>query len=149
MCSSDLFLLVHALIYRLPHAREVGLPIVDLGCGTGAAGLAWAAAGPGRRAVTGVDVNPWALQEAAAAYRCFDMQGRTVRASIPGLAWPRERSAFVAAFAVNELSDGDRALLLPRLLERAAAGEPFLVVEPLAKGVAPWWGRWQIGRAHV
>ena len=43
------FVLVHALINRLPHAREVGLPIVDLGCGTGAAGLAWAAAGPGRQ----------------------------------------------------------------------------------------------------
>ena len=44
-----------------------------------AAGLAWAGVGEGGRDLTGVDVNAWALGEAAFAYRCFQLRARTVR----------------------------------------------------------------------
>jgi SAM-dependent methyltransferase len=130
-------------VERLPDARASRLPILDLGCGTGAAGLAWAAAGPTGRALTGVDLNPWALGEASAAYRHFGVRGRTVQSTIASLGWPRGRAAVVAAFAVNELAEAARATLLTRLLDREAVGDQILIIEPLAKGMAPWWGHWQ------
>jgi hypothetical protein len=36
------FLLIHHIVTSVPGLSEVGSPIVDLGCGTGAAGAAWA-----------------------------------------------------------------------------------------------------------
>jgi len=49
----------------------------------------------------------------------------------------------LAAFVMNELDDRDRDLLLPRLLERADAGDRILVVEPVARSVARWWPKWE------
>src|SRR5262245_57465040 len=51
--------------------------IVDLGCGTGAAGAACARAWDTADLVVGVDTHPWALTEAAATYREFGLTGRT------------------------------------------------------------------------
>jgi hypothetical protein len=56
--------------------------------------------------------------------------------------WPAGPSAILAAFTLNEVPDGDRDALLQRLLERAGRGDRVLVVEPLARFVAPWWPRW-------
>lgn len=137
------YILTRGIVERLPGAAASRLPILDLGCGTGAAGLAWAALGDGERDLVGVDVNAWALGEAAAGYRHFPVRARTVRGSVTDVAWPRHRCAVVAAFAVNELTAAARTAALPLLIGRAAAGDQILVVEPLAKGVAPWWGAWR------
>jgi hypothetical protein len=137
------YLLTRGIVERLPEAVASRRPLIDLGCGTGAAGLAWAGFGEGGRDLTGVDVNAWALGEAAFAYRCFRLRARTVRGSLAGLAWPRGPLAIVAAFSINELTEADRAGALPRLLERVALGDQVLIIEPLAKGVAPWWGAWR------
>src|SRR3954468_20262239 len=58
--------------------------VVDLGCGTGAAGSAfalWASADKSvfaarRPSIVGIDRHPWALTEAAETYRAFGLNGR-------------------------------------------------------------------------
>jgi len=117
--------------------------LLDLGCGTGAAGAAWAEACGATPQVVGLDIHPWVLTEAAWTYREFGLRAKTVRADVATATLPPSPSRILAAFTVNELSDEGRASLLPRLLERAARGDRVLIVEPLAKSVARWWGRWQ------
>jgi SAM-dependent methyltransferase len=117
--------------------------LIDLGCGTGAAGAAWAEVCDPRPNVIGVDTHPWTLAEASHTYREFGLHARTVRANAATFAFPRTRAMILAAFVVNELDDKGRDALLPRLLERAAAGDRVLVVEPLARSVARWWPAWE------
>jgi SAM-dependent methyltransferase len=116
--------------------------LVDLGCGTGAAGAAWADACGTKPQVIGVDRHPWTLTEAAQTYREFGLRARTVRADAASVPLPKPPAMIVAAFTVNELTDESRAVLLPRLLEAASRGDRVLIVEPLARAAAPWWRRW-------
>jgi len=138
------FLLIREIVRSLNATGGVGR-IVDVGCGTGASGAAWAracadttpdGAGP---AVHGLDLHPWALQEAAWTYRQFGLRGRTSRTNLAAQPIPRERSAWLVAFALNEISPPERDRLIAQLLERHEAGAPVLIVEPLAGFVAPWW----------
>jgi SAM-dependent methyltransferase len=115
--------------------------LVDLGCGTGAAGVAWAETAPGP--AVAIDRNAWALAEAARTYRHFGIAVRTRQGDITAVPWSAGPSAFLAAFAVNELGEAARNQLLERLLARSGRGDPILIVEPLARGVAPWWGAWR------
>lgn len=141
------FLLVDHLARHLPGAAAPVSTLVDLGCGTGAAGAAWAAAigGASKRApaVIGVDRHPWAVAEAAVTYRDFSLQARSRREDVAQWALPRGPAAVVAAFTVNELGERERGLLLERLLDRSAPGDRVLIVEPLARRIAPWWSRWR------
>jgi SAM-dependent methyltransferase len=135
------FLLVRQVVAQLPGAAEPAPLVVDLGCGTGAAGAAWAPAG-GR--VVGVDRHPWALSEAAQTYRTFNLKGQTRQADAAAFPLPKEPASVVAAFTVNELPDASRGALLSRLLDRTRAPHPqVLIVEPLAKSATPWWRGWQ------
>jgi trans-aconitate methyltransferase len=117
--------------------------LVDLGCGTGAAGAAWAHALTPTPQVVGVDRHPWALAETALAYRDFGVQGRTIQSDLGRVALPKERCGLLAAYSLNELADDTRNALMRRLLDRAAAGDRVLIVEPLAGFVAPWWEQWR------
>jgi len=56
------YLLVREIVREVGagDAEAAGL-LVDLGCGTGAAGAAWAAAAEPHPKVIGVDTHPWAL----------------------------------------------------------------------------------------
>jgi hypothetical protein len=92
--------------------------IVDLGCGAGAAGAAFAAGVSAGTAVSvlGIDPHPWALTEAAFTYRAFGLDG-DVR---------RDRDARVAV--VGRLGRGPdqekrarRRVALPRRPARSAA----------------------------
>jgi SAM-dependent methyltransferase len=123
-----------------PHRRVQTL--IDLGCGTGPAGVAWAAACDAPPQIVGIDRHPWVLAEAAETYRTFGLTGRTRRGDAAVLPLPDSPASIVAAFTVNELTDEARSRLLPRLLERGAAGDAVLIVEPLARGAAPWWTGW-------
>lgn len=116
--------------------------IVDLGCGTGAAGAAWASALPRAPEVIGVDRQGWMLDEAAAAYRAFGAVPRLVRGTTLEVRWPRGTYAVVAAYTINELDAGERDRLLERLLEPDPRRAGVLVVEPIAKSITPWWSRW-------
>jgi len=143
------FLIVRYIAAALPIPSD-RRTIVDLGCGTGAAGVACASVCQSIDQVVGVDTNPWALTEAASTYREFGYKNRTEKgdlASTRRLDAPRapKHSApaiFLAAFALNELSDAARDSVLGRLIARAETGDAALIVEPLAGFVAPWWPRW-------
>jgi len=139
------FLLVRAIVHALP---ETVLPqpngaLVDLGCGTGAAGAAWASAFAHPPRVVGIDRHPWALEEAARTYRGFGLTARTIKGDVATIALPQGPASILAAFALNELDDAARDGLMPRLLGRAAAGDRVLIVEPIAGFVARWWDRWK------
>jgi methyltransferase family protein len=140
------FLLVRAIVQTLPGALPVAgetRTLVDLGCGTGAAGAAWASACDQPPRVVGIDCHPWALGEAARTYRGFGLTARTVKDDIASVALPKGPALILAAFALNELADASRDGLIERLLERAAGGDSLLVVEPIAGFVARWWDRWR------
>ena len=158
------FLLVREVVRALELATPAPSAIVDLGCGTGVAGAAWASEQEQRPLVHGIDVSAWALAEAEHTWRAFGIPARARRADFATAAWPKGRAALVAAFAVNELQDSSRASLLARLLDdrtgggREGAGgkapvqgghggaggkAPVLIIEPLARAAAPWWPTWR------
>jgi SAM-dependent methyltransferase len=137
------FLIVSHIVRTLPRATEGVSRLIDVGCGTGASGAAWATAGDARPRVIGIDRNAWALGEAAATYRAFGVLATTRRANVDQFASAASSGAVLAAFTINELSDAARETLLPALLERASRGDRVLIVEPIAGGVARWWNRWR------
>jgi hypothetical protein len=152
------YLTVRAIVEALPRATSEVSLILDLGCGIGAAGAAWAlacspdVARPHRSRprgdtktpkVIGIDRHPWALGEAAWTYRELNINGHTVRDDAARARLPKGRAAILAAFTMNELSATARDAVLPRLLERTDNGDRVLVVEPLAGFVAPWWKEWR------
>jgi trans-aconitate methyltransferase len=133
----------HVVQSLVPGEAEAGSTIVDLGCGTGAAGAALGSHCGAVGRVIGIDRNAWALNEAMHTYRAFDLPGRTRRADVTAVAFPNGRALFVAAFTMNELNDADRDVLFAHLLQRARRGDPVLVVEPLAGSAARWWAKWK------
>ena len=136
------FLLTRHIIESIPQARAAGDLLVDLGCGTGASGAAWARACGKAPAVLGIDRHPWAVAEAQATYRAFGLRGRTRMDDGARTTFP-EGCTVLAAFAVNELDEAGRETVLGRLLAHRERHGRVLVVEPLAGFVAPWWPAWR------
>ena len=58
---------------------------------------------------------------------------------------PKAPALVIAAFVLNELPDPSRDQLMQRLLDRTAAGDRLLIVEPIAGLVKRWWDRWRVG----
>ncbi len=149
------YLLIREIVRAVPGATqpgpgEAGRPgrprtnvLLDLGCGTGAAGAAWAAAFDEPPEIIGIDRHPWAIAEAGLTYRELGLHARTRRGDVAGAQFPKSPTAILAAFTVNELADAPREALLRRVLDRAADGDRVLIIEPIAGFVAPWWDRWR------
>jgi hypothetical protein len=148
------FLLIHHIAQNLPGASAPIRALIDLGCGTGAAGAAWAATtrqvsdastprGKSETAILGIDRHPWAVAEAATAYRVFGLRATVRRGDITTAALPKGPASILAAFTLNELDDAARDALMDTLVERASRGDRVLVVEPVAGFVARWWNRWR------
>jgi hypothetical protein len=137
------FLLISHVVQNIPGATRGITTLVDLGCGTGASGAAWASGCERTPRVAAIDRHPWAIAEASQTYRVFGVGATTTRADLRTARLPTQRAAILAAFAVNELRDDGRDALLDRLLGRAARGDRVLVVEPVAGFVARWWNRWR------
>jgi predicted RNA methylase len=140
------FALVYAPLHYLMTAHIVeslgpGLPatIVDLGCGTGAAGAAWAVTCDRRPRLLGIDRHPWAVDEARWTYRQLRVDGRAKQGDVARFRPPRGDVAIVAAYVLNELRDDERMGLVNSLLEASSRGARALIVEPIARGVTPWW----------
>lgn len=139
------FLAAHAAAAALGPARV--RRVHDLGCGTGAGGAAVAralatATGAAPPAVLGLDVSGWALGEARATWRAFGLAGRGRRGALPG-AFPDRLGSddvVVLAFVANELPAPDRSALFVRLRAARERGAGLVLLEPLARGIAPWWG---------
>jgi len=142
------FLTAFAAALSLPPAWRAGVErVIDLGAGTGAVGaaLALATGGAQGRAAGGapvlaLDRAAWALGEARRTFTALGIVGRTRRAELPaGVPSQRPGDLLTAGFVLNECRPDTRERLL-RLLARAlGAGARVLVLEPLARGAAPWW----------
>jgi SAM-dependent methyltransferase len=115
--------------------------VVDVGCGTGAAGAAWALETGAE--VRGFDLSAWAVEEADWTYRALGVRGRARRGSIAEMRLPTTPSTILAAFVINELDEQTRGLALERLVAAANAGHRVVVIEPIARGVTPWWNAWR------
>jgi hypothetical protein len=137
------YVLIRAIVQSLPGALDRSGVLIDLGCGTGAAGAAWAAACDRSPSILGVDRHAWAIGEAAWTYRQFGLAARTRQDDVARVTLPKSPALILAAFTLNELADPARDAVLRDLFERAAAGDRVLIVEPLARGAAPWWNRWE------
>jgi hypothetical protein len=137
------YLLTREIVRELDAAVPGPSLLVDLGCGTGAAGAAWASGFASAPRVFGVDRNAWALDEAAWTYGAFGLSARTRRADAAGAVLPDRRGCILAAFILNELPAESRDRLRLRLIESAAEGSRVLIVEPLAGFVARWWPEWR------
>jgi SAM-dependent methyltransferase len=136
------YVLTREVLSALDAASAPSLPIVDLGCGLGVAGAAWAALHDPPPSVTGVDTNEWTLGEARLAYRALGITGRALRSSIERFRFPTAPYHTVAAFTVNELDAAARDALLAQVRQSAKGGGATLVLEPLATRIAPWWKDW-------
>jgi predicted RNA methylase len=138
------FILTRNIVRALGDSATRGLSeIADLGCGTGVAGAAWALESGGAR-VHGSDRNAWAAAEANWTYRALGLNGRAVARDVARTRLPSTpESAILLAYVVNELSDPDRATLTTALNAAQTRGARVLVIEPIARRVAPWWGRWE------
>jgi hypothetical protein len=136
------FLVVGRIVRELEAAVPPPATILDLGCGTGAAGAAWAIEAEGAPVVLGVDRADWAVVETGLTLRALGVRGRARRADLGRARLPGPGGAVVAAYAINEIETPVRDRLLHRLLDAAASGARVLVIEPVARRVAPWWATW-------
>ena len=118
-------------------AQPTPSSILDLGCGTGSAGAAWA--GRDRHvAVHGLDRHPWAVAEARWTYQQFGLAGHARIGDLTRLPDLKGRGV-VAAYVLNELSSGVRERVLQNLLRAAGDGAQVIVLEPVSRRIAPWW----------
>jgi Methyltransferase domain len=129
------------IVRALPVVADVS-EIVDLGCGTGAAGAAWALESEASR-IAAIDRHPWAVAEANWTYRTLGLRGRATQADI-GRANVRSNpgTGIMAAYVINELTIDLRARVLERLLASRARGARVLIIEPIARRGAAWWDDW-------
>jgi hypothetical protein len=142
------WLLVQAITQQIRGATDPARRLLDLGCGSGAAGAAWATAMTIPPALSGLDVHPWATEESAFTYRQCGLDADARRGHAERSRWPRA-DAVLSAFLANELSERDRDALLARLLDAVRDGARVLVVEPLSTRVAPWWPAWADAAARA
>jgi hypothetical protein len=141
------FLVIDRILDALAGAIAGVDEIVDLGCGTGVAGAAWALAA-GVRHVSGFDRNGWAVAEANWTYQQLGLNGRAARTDVDRVRMPAGvHTALVAGYTINELVPDVRERLLIRMLAAHRTGTQMLIVEPIARRGAAWWDPWQ--RAFV
>lgn len=114
--------------------------ILDIGCGTGAAGAAWALAAGGPP-VKGIDRHPWAVEEATWTYRQLGLQGHARTGDVSRLPTLRPGSGAIAAYVLNELPEAARQGTEELLLAAAGQGVRVLIIEPISRAVTPWWDR--------
>jgi SAM-dependent methyltransferase len=140
------FALFYAPLHFIAVARVVATvgsgpisSILDLGCGTGAAGAAWAVASGSAPSVTGIDQHRWAIEEARWTYAHFGLRGRARVGDVARLPPARAGEAIVAAYVLNELPDVARQRVEDLLIAAADRGARVLVVEPISRAITPWW----------
>jgi len=136
------FMLVRAIVRATGAASPAPRVILDLGCGTGAAGAAWALETDGASRLSGIDRSGWAIDEARWSWRALGLHGAADRGDVARAALPGRGGAILAAFLANELSPEARAGLRDHLLAAARRGAAVLVVEPVARRALAWWDDW-------
>src|SRR5438552_4173688 len=101
------FILVREVVRALEARIPANATILDLGCGTGVAGAAWALESEPRPKVIGVDRVSWALQECKWTYEQLGIRGTVKNAELGILRIPAD-TAVIAAFSINELTPASR-----------------------------------------
>lgn len=132
-------LAVMAAVRALELERPSPGTVLDLGCGTGVAGAAWALASGGTATVSGIDRHPWAVSEARWTYARLGVSGRARQGDAARVPIPRPGTAVIAAYLLNELPEAARVAAEDLLLSAGARGGRVLVIEPIARAVTPWW----------
>jgi len=135
------FLLIREIVRELGAGGYQPSTIVDLGCGTGVAGAAWALETEPRPKILGIDKNAWALQEARWTYSFFGLRNSARSQDLNTFRLP-DRAVIVAGFALNEMSDTEREHLRPVFLSAGNRGSPALIVEAISRRPTPWWADW-------
>ena len=136
------FIAVTEVVQALRATESAPSSIIDLGCGTGAAGAAWALAVGSTPTVTGIDRHPWAVSEARWTFSQLGMNGYAKQGDVDRVrasASRRERRSPPTRSTSCQMPHGHASS--SRLCERAQRGGHVLILEPLARGVAPWWPR--------
>lgn len=138
------FMLVREIVRALDAGGKPVPEILDLGCGTGIAGAAWAlemksASHPVK--ITGIDRNAWAAREAKWTYGAFGLRASVSSTDLAKFKIPRGM-AVIAAFTINELPEPVRQRMFVELLSVARHGSPVLIIEPISRRVATWWPEW-------
>ncbi len=138
------FLTAQALVRELDLGfAGAGRPtVLDLGCGTGVCGAAWALLSADPTAVIGADRSSFALHEARWTYQTLRVKGETSRSITETLDCIRRPEGIVIGWTLNELDDAKRNLIAERILPWVVKGSRLLVIEPVSKRVAPWWDEW-------
>lgn len=132
------FLTTERIVRRLNADTPQPSLVLDIGCGTGAAGAAWAVASKNAR-VLGIDRHPWAVAEARWTYAQLDLAGHARRGDVAQSPQIRPGTAIVAAYVLNELAPAAREHLQRWLVNAAGRGARLLVIEPIARRLTPWW----------
>ena len=150
------FLLVREIVRALDARIPPDARLLDLGCGTGVAGSAWAIESQASPNVIGVDRNGWAVQECRWTYEQFGISGTAKVADVSRLSIPAT-TAVIAAFTINELDLSARERFRREFLKVARNGCPVLIIEPIARRLTSmsganaspkgrshqgWWGEW-------
>lgn len=135
------FLTVRSVIRRTGAGARVK-KILDLGCGTGAAGAAWALEAANDTPLVGVERHSWAANEARWTYRTLGLRGTIRCVDLTRQPMGGAGAGIVAAFTINELDAGQRGHVLNKLIAAHHGGASILIVEPVARRVAPWWDEW-------
>jgi len=135
------FLLVREIVRALRARLPQDTAILDVGCGTGVAGAAWALEQEPRPRVLGVDRHGWALQETRWTYERLGVSGTAKSADVSSLRIP-SRTAVIAAFTMNELDPAVRDRFRRDFVRIARNGAPVLVIEPIARRLVSWWKEW-------
>jgi SAM-dependent methyltransferase len=136
------FLIVREIVAALHAAEPPLLRVVDLGCGTGSAGAAWALQAGRRPAVTAIDASGWAVCEAEWNLRTLGLTATVRRGNLVEAVLGSAGEGIVVAYAANELDEPSRAELLSRLIAAHGRGSRVLVVEPIARRPVPFWPAW-------
>jgi SAM-dependent methyltransferase len=136
------FLTVAEIVKSLRADALAMTKIVDLGCGTGAAGAAWALACERGPSIEGIDRSVWAVQEANWTYKQFGIHGHGMRADALRIRMPKPPAALLLSYMLNELEPDRRARLLDRVADAAQNRAAILIVEPIARRGRDWWMEW-------
>lgn len=113
--------------------------ILDIGCGTGVAGAAWALSCRPAATLLGIDRHPWAVEEARRTFSELGLTGRAQTGDIPARPRLSAGDGLIAAYVLNELSDPARRGVEDTLARLALEGVRVLVLEPISRQAVPWW----------
>jgi len=133
---------LHALcVMQVVTALRARTPVhlLDLGCGTGAAGAGWALVADTPPRISGIDRNRWAADEARWTYRALGIDGTARVGDLKRLPVLTEHGGILAAYVLNELPDALRETVTTQMRDAAARGTAILIVEPIARSITPWW----------